>query len=537
MPTAHVDTFARDNLPPAEQQPEFLFDLPELHLPAQLNAATELLDRHIASGRGARVAIRAPGLTWTYRDLQDKADRIAHVLVRDMGLVAGNRVLLRAPNNPMLAACWFGVIKAGAIAVGTMPMLRAKELKAIVDIGRVTHALCDAQLAEELRLALPDSPGLTQVRWFGGDHDTADGLEAAMQRHDQPFTNVDTAADDTCVFGFTSGTTGVPKATMHFHRDLIAACRCWPRHVLRAHEDDVFIGSPPLAFTFGLGGLLLFPLDIGASTVLIEKPAPASLVDAARDFGASVLVTAPTSYRAMAARGAELRATKLRKCVSAGEALPPSTRALWKQATGIEIIDGIGATEMLHIFISHDEAHARPGATGTAVPGYRAEVIDDNGNPVPPGTVGKLRVKGPTGCRYLADARQKVYVQDGWNVTGDAYVMDTDGYFFYQARTDDMIVSAGYNIASPEVEDALMQHAAVAECAVIGVADDERGQIVKAYVVLRPGHDSSDAMTKALQDFVKATIAPYKYPRAVEYVAALPRTATGKLQRFRLRDA
>ncbi len=555
MVTAHIDTFARDNLPPADQQPEFLFDLPALKLPAQINAATELLDRHVAEGRGHRSAILAPGLAWTYRDLQDKADRVAHVLVHDMGLVPGNRVLLRAPNNPMLAACWFGVIKAGGIAVGTMPLLRAKELKTIIDIGRVSHALCDVQLADELRLAHAESPVLRQLRYFNGtttrtttrtttctttastsDHDS-ETLEAAMQRHNGAFINIDTAADDTCLFGFTSGTTGVPKATMHFHRDLIAACRCWPAHVLRPHADDVFIGSPPLAFTFGLGGLLLFPLAVGACAVLVDKAGPTQLVDAIRDFGATVLVTAPTSYRAMAARGAELRATKLRKCVSAGEALPASTRALWKDATGIEIIDGIGATEMLHIFISHDEAHARPGATGTVVPGYRAEVIDDNGHPVAPGVVGRLRVKGPTGCRYLADARQQVYVQDGWNVTGDAYLMDADGYFHYQARTDDMIVSAGYNIASPEVEDALMQHAAVAECAVIGVADDERGQIVKAFVVLRPGHDADDAMTKALQDFVKAAIAPYKYPRAVEYVSALPRTATGKLQRFRLRDA
>ncbi len=538
MPSAHIDTFARDNLPPPDQQPEFLFGLPELQLPAQLNAADELLDRHVREGRGDRVAIRAPGLVWTYRQLQDQAHRIAHVLVRDMGLVPGNRVLLRAPNNPMLAACWFGVIEAGGIAVGTMPLLRAKELKAIVEIGRVTHALCDADLADELRLALPDCPGLRHVRWFDGDGAVSDGpdrLEPAMARHAGPFATVDTAADDTCLFGFTSGTTGVPKATMHFHRDLIAACRAWPRHMLRAQADDIFIGSPPLAFTFGLGGLLLFPLDVGASTVLLEKAGPAQLADAVRDHGATVLFTAPTSYRAMAARGAELRATRLRKCVSAGEALPAATRALWKQATGIEIIDGIGATEMLHIFISHDEAHARPGATGTVVPGYRAEVIGDDGQPVSAGTVGRLRVKGPTGCRYLADERQKVYVQDGWNVTGDAYLMDADGYFFYQARTDDMIVSAGYNIASPEVEDALMLHPAVAECAVIGVPDDERGQIVKAYVVLREGTDGNDATTKTLQDFVKASIAPYKYPRAIDYVSALPRTATGKLQRFRLR--
>ncbi len=530
MSTAHTDTFARDHLPPADQQPEFLFELPELQFPAQLNCATELLDQPIAQGRGDRVCIRAPGVTWTWRDLQDRADRIAHVLVQDMGVVAGNRVLLRAQNNPMLAACWFGVIKTGAIAVATMPLLRAKELKAIIDIGRVTHALCDAALADELQQA---SSSL-QLRLFNSSAN--DSLEAAMQRHDAPFGNVDTAADDTCLLAFTSGTTGVPKATMHFHRDVIAACRCWPPHVLRPTADDVFIGSPPLAFTFGLGGLLLFPMSVGASTVLLEKATPPHLLDGIRDYGATVLFTAPTSYRALAAHGDALRATRLRKCVSAGESLPASTRALWKDATGIELIDGIGATELLHIFISADEAHARPGATGVAVPGYRAEVVDDEGRPVPTGTVGQLRVKGPTGCRYLNDARQQNYVKHGWNYTGDAYRRDADGYFHYHARTDDMIISAGYNIASPEVEEALMQHPAVAECGVIGAADAERGQIVKAYVVLQRGHDGNDAMAKTLQDFVKQTIAPYKYPRAVVFIDKLPRTATGKLQRFKLHD-
>ena len=528
MSSAHIDIFARDHLPPANQQPEFLFELPELQFPAQLNCATELLDRPIAQGHGDRVCIRAPGLTWTWRDLQDRADRIAHVLVRDMGVVPGNRVLLRAPNNPMLAACWFAVMKAGAIAVATMPLLRAKELKAVIDIGRVTHALCDAALAEELRLA---SSSL-DLRLFNTNGDGS--LEAAMRRHDAPFSNIDTAADDTCLLAFTSGTTGVPKATMHFHRDVIAACRCWPPHVLRATEDDVFIGSPPLAFTFGLGGLLLFPMSVGASTALLEKATPLQLLDGIRDFGATVLFTAPTSYRALAAHGDALRATRLRKCVSAGEALPAATRALWKETTGIELIDGIGATELLHIFISADEAHARAGATGVAVPGYRAEVVDDAGQPVPAGTIGQLRVKGPTGCRYLNDARQQHYVKHGWNYTGDAYWVDADGYFHYHARTDDMIISAGYNIASPEVEEALMQHPAVAECGVVGAADAERGQIVKAYVVLRPGNTGDKAMAKVLQDFVKQTIAPYKYPRAVVFVDTLPRTQTGKLQRFKL---
>lgn len=534
MPSAHVDTFARDRLPPTDQQPEFLFELPELNFPAQLNCAAELLDSHVAEGRGDRVCIRAPGLTWTYRDLLDKADRIAHVLVHEMGLVPGNRVLLRAPNNPMLAACWFAVIKAGAIAVATMPLLRAKELKAILDIAQTTHALCDANLADELHEAAMDSPILRQIRHF--NYQGPDSLERSMERYPHPFATVGTAADDTCILGFTSGTTGIPKATMHFHRDVMAICRCWPPHMLRPAPDDVFIGSPPLAFTFGLGGLLLFPMAVGASTVLLEKAGPPQLLDGIKEFHATVLFTAPTSYRTLAARGVELRRTPLRKCVSAGEALPSSTRALWKEATGIELIDGIGATEMLHIFISHDESNARPGATGIAVPGYRAEVVDEHDQPCPPGVVGKLRVKGPTGCRYLADERQRTYVRNGWNYTGDAYLRDAEGYFHFHARTDDMIISAGYNIASPEVEDALMLHPAVAECGVIGWPDEERGQIVKAYVVLRPGYPGDEAMVKALQDFVKQTVAPYKYPRAIVFVDKMPRTQTGKLQRFKLRN-
>lgn len=534
MPTAHVDTFARDHLPPVEDQPVYRFDLPELQFPEQLNCATELLDKHVAEGRGDRICIRAPGLSWTYTDLYNTANRIANVLVNDLGLVPGNRVLLRAPNNPMLAACWFAVMKAGGIAVATMPLLRAKELKAIVGIGQVNIALCDASLAEEWQLCEASLEHRIPTRYFNSA--SADGLEAAMANASPEFVNANTAATDTCIFGFTSGTTGVPKATMHFHRDVMAVCACWPPHMLRPTADDVFIGSPPLAFTFGLGGLLLFPLAVGASTVLLEKASPPQLLDGIREFGATVLFTAPTSYRVLAAHGAALRQTPLRKCVSAGEALPAATRALWKQATGIEMIDGIGATELLHIFISHDEAHARPGATGKAVPGYRAKVVDDQGNEVPPNTIGKLAVQGPTGCRYLSDPRQASYVKNGWNLTGDAYLMDDDGHFHYQARLDDMIISAGYNIAAPEVEDALLAHPAVAECAVIGVADAERGQIVKAFVVLKAGENANETMVKALQDFVKHTVAPYKYPRAVAFVDQLPRTPTGKLQRFKLHE-
>ncbi|MBW7832437.1 MAG: AMP-binding protein [Simplicispira suum] len=537
--SAHVDTFAADHLPPADQQPEFLFDLPALQFPERLNCATELLDRHIAEGRGDRLCLRAPGVRWTYAELQDRANRIANVLVNELGVVPGNRVLLRAPNNPMLVACWFAVMKAGAIAVTTMPLLRAKELKAIVEIGRVTHALCDAALTEELTLTAEARPQLAHIRCFGAGGE--DCLEAGMARQPPRFNNVDTAATDTCMFAFTSGTTGIPKATMHFHRDVMAICACWPPHVLKATPDDVFMGSPPLAFTFGLGGLVLFPMAIGASTVLLEKAGPPQLLQAIAEYGATVLFTAPTSYRALAAHGEALRRTSLRKCVSAGEALPAATRALWKEATGIELIDGIGATELLHIFISHDEAHARPGATGTPVPGYRARVVDDLGNEVAPGTVGKLAVQGPTGCRYLNDERQRNYVQNGWNLTGDAYLMDADGYFFYQARTDDMIISAGYNIAAPEVEESLMQHPWVAECAVVGVPDAERGQIVKAFVVLRAdasgaGASGDEDMARALQDFVKQHAAPYKYPRVVAFIDKLPRTQTGKLQRFKLHE-
>jgi 2-aminobenzoate-CoA ligase len=542
--SAHVDTFAADHLPPPERQPEYLFDLPELRFPERLNCATELLDRHVAEGRGGRPCVMAPnGPAWSYAELQGQADRIAHVLVSDLGLVPGNRVLLRAANKPMLVACWFAVIKAGGIAVGTMPMLRAKELAQIIDKAQVEFALCDVALRGELDAAATVQPMLSKIVCFGDanvDKAAAVGLEARMARHDAPFTSVDTAATDTCLLAFTSGTTGQPKATMHFHRDVMAACVCFPPHVLRAIADDVFIGSPPLAFTFGLGGLVLFPMHIGASIVLLEKAGPNDLLGAIVAHHATVCFTAPTSYRAMAAgareRGVGTRdGGPLRKCVAAGEALPAATRALWKEATGIEIIDGIGATEMFHIFISADEAHARPGATGTAVPGYRARVVDDEGDTVPAGTIGRLAVQGPTGCRYLADPRQADYVQGGWNYTGDAYLQDADGYFFYQSRTDDMIISAGYNIAAVEVEDALLGHAAVAECAVIGVADEERGQIVKAFVVLRSSYRGDEAMVKALQDFVKATVAPYKYPRAVEFREALPRTETGKLQRFRLR--
>ena len=537
--SAHTDTFARDHLPPLDQQPEFIFELPGLQFPEQLNCATELLDRAIVEGRGERVCLRAAGgLRWTYADLQRHANRIANVLVHERGLLPGNRVLLRAANRPMLVACWFAVMKAGGIAVATMPLLRSKELGQIIEKAQITYALCDVALRAELDLAAAQYPLLAHTLCFG---DAArDGLEALMARQPDHFDNVATAADDTCLLAFTSGTTGQPKATMHFHRDVMASCACFPPHVLKATADDVFIGSPPLAFTFGLGGLTLFPMSIGASTVLLEKASPPDLLDAIGGFGATVLFTAPTSYRAMAAVARERKLSAplggpLRKCVAAGEALPAATRQLWRDATGIEIIDGIGATEMLHIFVSADEVNARPGATGVAIPGYRACVMDAHGREAPRGTIGHLAVKGPTGCRYLADARQASYVSGGWNYTGDLYLQDSDGYFHYQSRVDDMIISSGYNIAAMEVEEVLLTHPGVAECAVIGVPDKERGHIVKAFIVLREPHIAGNTTVRALQDFVKAAVAPYKYPRAIEFRAALPRTETGKLQRFRLR--
>jgi len=528
--SAHVDTFARDRLPQPEALPEFLFELPELQFPPRLNAATELLDRRVAMGEGERLCIQgADGLRWTYAELLAQANRIARVLVDDLGLQPGNRVLLRGANSPMLAACWFAVIKAGAIAVGSMPLLRARELAPIIDKAQITHALCDIRLADELHLARAGCPTLHKLLMYGGE------LETRMLAKPPQFDNVDTAADDVALIAFTSGTTGVPKGTLHFQRDLLAACACWPPNVLRAVPDDVFMGSPPLAFTFGLGGLLLFPMSIGASTVLLEKATPDALLPAVAQFRTSVLFTAPTSYRAMAAQAAQHDLSSLRKCVSAGEALPAATRTLWRETTGIEIIDGIGSTELLHIFISADEAHAKGGATGVPVPGYRAAVLGEDGQALPRGQVGRLAVKGPTGCRYLDDPRQANYVQNGWNLTGDAYLVDDDGQFVYQARTDDMIISGGYNIAGPEVESALLLHPAVAECGVVGQADAARGQIVKAYVVMRPGQPEDAAMVKTLQDFVKQTIAPYKYPREISFCAQLPRTETGKLQRFKLR--
>jgi 2-aminobenzoate-CoA ligase len=459
-----------------------------------------------------------------------------------MGLVPGNRVLLRGANHPSLAICWLAVVKAGLIAVGTMPQLRAAELAPILEKAQVTAALCDARLLDELRSAQVRSPRLARVMvynapagWTGPEP----CLDPLAPTSGNRFQACETAADDVALIAFTSGTTGQPKGTMHFHRDVLAMCDLFPRHILRPAAHDIFCGTPPLAFTFGLGGLLCFPLRYGASVLLLERLTPDSLLAAIQTHKASICFTAPTFFRQMAAVASRYDLSSLRKCVSAGEALPDATRQLWKSATGIELIDGIGATEMIHIFISAREDEVRRGSIGKVVPGYEARVIDEQGQPVPAGTTGRLAVRGPTGCRYLDDARQADYVRDGWNLTGDTFTCDDEGYFFYQARSDDMIISAGYNIAGPEVEAALLSHDAVAECGVVGVPDETRGQIVKAFVVPRAGEidkaGGEAALATALQDWVKSVLAPYKYPRAVEFRDSLPRTETGKLQRFRLR--
>jgi len=532
--TAHLDTFARDNLPPRAQWPDFLFELPELKYPDRMNCVAELLDRWIAAGCGDRPCLISPAETLTYAQLGERVNRIANVLTRSLGLMPGHRVLLRGPNNPMMVAAYLAVVKAGGIVVATMPLLRAKEIAYPIAKAKIRLALCDHRLAEEMEKARSLAPELGRVVYWGSG--APEALETLMATPGyETFVPCDTASEDVCLIAFTSGTTGEPKGTMHFHRDILATCDSYGRYVLRAQASDRFIGSPPLAFTFGLGGLVLFPLRVGASSILIEKASPDDLLAANEKFGATIAFTAPTAYRAMLSKLAEHDISSLRKCVSAGEPLPKATFDAWLAATGIKILDGIGATEMLHIFIGSPEQEIRPGATGKPVPGYDARVVDAHGKELPPNSIGRLAVRGPTGCRYLADKRQLQYVQDGWNITGDTYLMDEDGYFWYQARSDDMIVSSGYNIAGPEVEAALLEHPAVAECGVVGAPDEERGQIVKAYVVLRTGYSGDAATTKLLQEHVKATIAPYKYPRTIEYVTQLPRTQTGKLQRFELR--
>jgi 2-aminobenzoate-CoA ligase len=508
-----------------------LFTLPEVQYPSSLNCAAQLLDLHVLAGAGLRRCLVTDTETWTYADLMAKSNQVARVLVEEAGLVAGNRVLLRGPNNPWLVAAWFGVLKAGGVAVTTMPLLRAAELRTVTDIANVTLAICDHRFVADLDAA--SIPGLTTLLYGGSKQD---GLTQVAAHKPVEFQNVATAADDVCMLAFTSGTTGKPKATMHFHRDVLAIADTFSRHVLHPTSSDLFAGSPPLAFTFGLGQAVVFPLRAGAATYLLEQPSPAALLAAVEAHRITVLATAPTAYRAMIPDLGAAQVASLRACVSAGETLPKATWDAVYEASGIRLIDGIGSTEMLHIFISAAGDEIRPGSTGRVVAGYVAEVQDPDGNPVPVGELGRLAVKGPTGCRYLRGDRQSTYVRDGWNITGDVYARDADGYFHYQARADDMIVSSGYNIAGPEVEEALLRHPDVAETAVVGVPDEERGMIVKAVVVLRQGAELGADPAKTLQDFVKSEIAPYKYPRLIEFADTLPRTATGKLQRFRLRE-
>jgi 2-aminobenzoate-CoA ligase len=536
-PSAHVDTFARDNLPPFDQWPDLILERPEFKYPEQLNIAVELTDRLVERGFGDRVALIGNGRRRTYKELTDWSNRLAHALVEDYGIKPGNRVLIRSGNNPALVAAWLAATKAGAVVVNTMPLLRAGELAKIIDKAEVSLALTDSRIADELVVTAKNSRFLKQVVSFDGTSNHDAELDRIALDKSVKFDAVKTSRDDVALLGFTSGTTGEPKATMHFHRDLLIIADGYAREVLKVTPDDVFVGSPPLAFTFGLGGLAIFPLRFGATATLLENASPASMIEIIETYKATICFTAPTAYRAMMAAmdsGADL--SSLRIAVSAGETLPLPVFEDWTRKTGKPILDGIGTTELLHIFITNRIGDACAGTTGRPVNGYEAKIVDEQMNEVAPGTVGRLAVRGPTGCRYLADTRQKSYVRDGWNLTGDAFLRDTEGRFHFAARADDMIVSAGYNIAGPEVEAALLSHPDVAECAVVGAPDTERGQIVAAYVVLKPGVIVDPLFVKRLQDHVKAMIAPYKYPRAVSFVDALPKTQTGKIQRFKLRQ-
>ncbi len=530
-PSAHRDHFARDHLPPRAEWPDFQFNRADVRYPGQLNCGRALLDDTVAAGHGSLVAVLSETESWTYAEVLERSNRIANVLVEDLGVVPGNRVLLRGPNMPFLLAAWLAVVRVGAIAVTTMPMLRAKELSQIAVKAEIEHALCDARLLAELEQAARDTGRLRTILTWGDGR-----LEAAMRARSPDFEPVATSRDDTCVIAFTSGTTGTPKATMHFHRDVLAMADVVGAHLLETKTGDIFTGSPPLGFTFGLGALLAFPLRFRATTLLIEQPTPERILAAIQRFRVTCLFTAPTMFRALAGLAANYNVTSLTRAVSAGEPLPKATSDLWHTVTGLRLIDGIGATEMMHIFISAKGTDIRPGSTGRALPGYEAVVLDDAGQPLPHGQIGRLAVRGPTGCRYLDDRRQREYVVGGWNITGDRYLVDADGYFWFQSRADDMIVSSGYNIAGPEVESALLGHAAVREVAVIGAPDAERGQVVKAFVVLQPGHSAGPDLCRTLQDFVKASVAPYKYPRVIEFVEQLPKTSTGKVQRHVLRE-
>jgi 2-aminobenzoate-CoA ligase len=535
-PSGHVDTFTRDRLPPFHEWPDLLLDRPEFQYPARLNVAVELTDRMVERGFGDHVALIGNGRRRTYKELSDWSNRLAHALVENYGVRPGHRVLIRSGNNPAFVAAWLAATKAGAVVVNTMPMLRPGELSKIIDKAEIALALTDSRIADDLVACAKDSRFLKQVVPFDGTSNHDAELDRVALDKAVRFDAVPTSRDDVALLGFTSGTTGEPKATMHFHRDLLIIADGYAREVLGVTPDDVFVGSPPLAFTFGLGGLAIFPLRFGATATLLENASPANMIGIIETYKATICFTAPTAYRAMMAAmdaGADL--SSLRLAVSAGETLPAPVCREWLAKTGTPILDGIGTTEMLHIFITNRVGDAHPGCTGRTVAGYEARIVDEEMQEVPRGTVGRLAVRGPTGCRYLADARQAAYVRDGWNLTGDAFSQDADGRFHFAARTDDMILSAGYNIAGPEVEAALLTHADVGECAVVGRPDEERGQIVTAYVVLRPGVARDEVTVKRLQDHVKGSIAPFKYPRAITFVDHLPKTATGKIQRYRMR--
>ena len=534
--SAHVDTFSRDNLPPADMWPDLLLD--GFDYPDRLNAAVELTDKMVERGLGDHIALIGNGRRRTYKELADWTNRLAHALVDDLGVRPGNRVLIRSANNPAMVACWLAATKAGAVVINTMPMLRAGELAKYIDKAEIGLALCDTRLMDELATCARDSKFLKTVVGFDGTWNHDAELDRLALQKPVNFDAVATSQDDVALIGFTSGTTGEPKGTMHFHRDLLIIADGYAREVLDVQPDDIFVGSPPLAFTFGLGGLAIFPLRFGAAATLLENATPPNMIDIIQNYKATVCFTAPTAYRAMMLamdEGADL--SSLRAAVSAGETLPAPVYDAWMEKTGKPMLDGIGSTEMLHIFITNRFTDHKPACTGKPVTGYEAKVIGPDGQPLPPGKVGRLAMRGPTGCRYLRGERQENYVQNGWNISGDTFTVDEDGYFHFAARNDDMIVSSGYNIAAPEVEAALLSHEAVAECAVVGAPDDERGSIVEAHVVLTASDVPSDDLKKRLQDHVKATIAPYKYPRSVVFAKTLPKTETGKIQRFRLRDA
>lgn len=531
----YEDNFAHNNLPNQDLQPDYTFlDLPQFSHSEMFNCVHRLLDYQIEIGNGNNICIRTFTETWTYQDLYEKANQIAHVLVDDLGLKSGNRVLIRSANNPLMVACWFAILKAGGIVVATMPLLRSKELTTIINCAEISHAFCDSELSEEMNFVKSDF--LQEVCFFRNGPEIS-GLEQLMTTKPKTFDNFHSKADSVALIGFTSGTTGLPKMTAHYHRDILNICEAFPNYSLQPTQNDVFTGSPPIGFTFGLGGLVLFPMYFGASTFLIEKPSPDLLLQAIQDYKITICFTAPTAWRIITTKVNEFDISSLRKCVSAGETLPLKVWQDWYETTGLKIIDGIGATELLHIFISSNETNIKPGATGLAITGYEAKIIDTNGNEVPRNQAGRLAVRGITGCKYLnREEKQKEYVENGWNITGDIFRQDEDGYFWFVARGDDMIISAGYNIAAIEVESVLLTHEAILECAVIGLQDEERGMLVCAHIVLKEQSNATENMKNHIQHWFKQVAAPYKYPRVIYFVKTLPKTETGKIQRFKLKN-